>query len=254
VDSPYFSDNFDTGIASLWQSTPARSTALFVTEPGNGGNAVGLQTSASSYTPNTGQLTSLWLGAGDAHSGWNSALGKSVNGVDTWYHQQLKFPSGAYTPTTGHWNWLVEWHDDNLTSSYGAVSTALGVYTDYPVVDNGVGQNPHLVLRLAGGNSQAPIYDETSCALPVNSLLYDHWYSSVEHIYWSTSSTVGRVEWWLDGVQICSKSFPTLFSNPNGTFSYNTYGIYNYHAAFNGGIRADFDTVAVGPTRSSVGG
>jgi hypothetical protein len=254
VDSPYFSDSFDNGIATLWQATPARSTGLYVTQPGNGGNSVGLQTTAASYTPNTGQLTSLWLTAGQAHSGWNSVLGKAVNGVDTWYHQEFRFPAGAYTPTTGHWNWLVEWHDDSHTASYGAVSTGLGVFTDYPVIENGVGHNPRLVLRLAGGNSQAPNYDETSCALPANTLLYDHWYDSVQHIYWSTSSNVGRVEWWLDGVQICSKSFPTLFSNPDGTFSYNTFGIYNYHSAYDGDISVHFDDITVGPSRSSVGG
>jgi hypothetical protein len=247
VDTPYFSDNFDGGIHSLWQSTPARSTGLFSTQPGNGGTSVGLQTTANSYTPNTGQMTSLWLTSFNSFSGWDQTLNRAVNGQDRWYRQQFRLPAGGYTATPTEWNWLVVWHDDNHTSSYGACcSIGIGVFND-SYLKNG------LVFRLAGGDSSNPTYDY-SCKLPANSLLNDHWYNSVEHIYWSTSSTVGRVEWWLDGVQICSKNFPTLFSNPDGTFSYNTYGIYNYHAAFNGDMRADFDTVAVGPSRSSVGG
>jgi hypothetical protein len=247
VDSLYFSDNFDSGIASLWQATPARSTGLFLTQPGNGGNAVGLQTTGASYSPNTGQLTSLWLTAGQAYSGWNSALGKPVNGVDRWYRQHFRFPAGEYTPTPTEWNWLVEWHDDDHTSSYGACcSTAIGVFNDSFL-------SKALIFRLAGGNSSSPTYDY-SCKLPANSLQYDHWYDSIEHIYWSTSSTVGRVEWWLDGVQICSRNFPTLFSNPDGTISYNTFGIYNYHAYSSSDSRVDYDNVSIGSSRASVGG
>lgn len=246
----FFSENFDAGItsiSSLWQHEPAFDPALYLTEPGNPGQAAGLKTTANSYTPNTGQLTSLWLTAADAYSGWDASLGRAVDGVDRWYHQQFKLPAGAYQPTPTEWNWMVEWHDDNHSSSYGACcSMAIGIFGD-AYLHNG------LIWRLSGGNSASPTYDY-SCALPPDSLIYDHWYDSVEHVYWSTSPTVGKVEWWLDGVQICSKSFPTLFSNPDGTFSYNTFGIYNYHAYSSVDSRIDYDNVSIGPTRASVGG
>jgi hypothetical protein len=252
VDSPYFSDNFDAGlggISPLWRSTPDRTVnpGQFLNEPGNPGGGVGLFTSAGSYQPNTGQMSSLWLTSANSFSGWDANLGRTVNGVDRWYHQQFKLPAGSYTPTPTEWNWLVVWHDDDHTASYGACcSMAIGVFND-SFLSNA------LIFRLAGGDSSSPTYDY-GCKLPANSLRYDHWYDSVEHIYWSTSSTVGRVEWWLDGVQICSKSFPTLFSNPDGTISSNTFGIYNYHAYSSSDSRVDYDNVSIGSTRASVGG
>jgi hypothetical protein len=251
VDSPFFSENFDAGLAgisSLWRSTPDRTTnpSQFINEPGNPDGAVGLFTKAGSYQPNTGQMSSLWLTSFNSLSGWDQESNKAVNGQGSWYHQQFKLPSGAYLPTPSEWNWLVVWHDDDHTSSYGACcSTAIGVFNDSFLTNA-------LIFRLAGGDSSNPTYDY-SCKLPANSLQYDHWYDSVEHIYWSTSSTVGRVEWWLDGVQICSKSFPTLFSNPDGTISYNTFGIYNYHAYSSSDSRVDYDNVSIGSSRASVG-
>lgn len=248
----FFSENFDAGLAGispLWRSTPDRATnpAQFLDEPGNPGGAVGLFTTAGSYQPNTGQMTALWLTAANSYSGWDATLGKAVDGVDRWYHQQFRLPAGAYAPTPGEWNWLVEWHDDGHTSSYGACcSTAIGIFNDSFL-------QKALILRLAGGDSSSPAYDH-GCKLPPNSLLHDHWYDSLEHIYWSTSSTVGKAEWWLDGSLICSTNFPTLFHNPDGTISYNTFGIYNYHAYSDLDSRVDFDNVAIGATRASVGG
>ena len=166
----------------------------------------------------------------------------------------MRFPSTAYAPTTGDWNWVVAWHVDVHTESYGAYSTALGVYTDYPTVSGQVGVNPRFVLRLAGGNSASPTYNGTSCALPSNSLKYDHWYRLVFHLVWSADSSVGLVQWWVDGAQICSLHFPTLFRNPDGTTSTNAFGLYNYHYAAPWNSRVDVDDVAIGPSLSSVGG
>jgi len=166
----------------------------------------------------------------------------------------MRFPSAAYAPTTGQWNWLVNWHNDNHTASYGAVSTTLGIFTDYPVVSGAIGQNPHLVLRLAGGSSASPIYDSSSCSMPTNSFRYDHWYDALFHFVWHTNASNGLAEWWLDGQQVCSLHFPTLFNNPDGTQSYNTFGLYNYHLATPWSSEVDFDQVALGPDRGSVGG
>ena len=166
----------------------------------------------------------------------------------------MRFPSNAYAPTTGDWNWVVAWHNDGHTGSYGANSDALGIYTDYPTVSGKVGINPRLVLRLAGGNSSSPTYDSTSCALPSNSLKYDHWYRLLFHYIWSPDSSVGLVQWWVDGVQVCSLHFPTVFRNPDGTLSTSSFGLYNYHYAAPWNSRVDVDNVAVGPSLTSVNG
>jgi hypothetical protein len=175
-----------------------------------------------------------------------------VLGQDTWYRVRMKLPSNAYAPTTGQWNWLVEWHDDAHTQGYGANSTALGIFTDYPTVSGAVGQNPRLALRLAGGKSASPTY--RAIELPSNSLQYDHWYDLVFHFVWHTDSNIGYVQWWVDGNKWADLHFPTLFVNPDGTQSYNLYGLYNYHLAAPWTSEVDYDSAAIGPSLSSVGG
>jgi hypothetical protein len=194
-------------------------------------------------------MSALWLSADTSHAGW---AGGPVLGQDTWYRVRLKLPSNAYAPTTGQWNWLVEWHNDGHTAGYGAVSTALGIYTDYPVVSGSVGQNPRLVLRLAGGNSSSPTYQ--SIELPSNSLLYDHWYDLVFHFVWHTNSQIGYAQWWVDGTKWADLHFPTLFANPDGTQSYNLYGLYNYHLSAPWTSEVDFDNAAFGPSLAAIGG
>ena len=86
-------------------------------------------------------------------------------------------------------------------------------------------------------------------------MLYDYWYELIYHFVWHNDAGIGLVEWWVDGELIVSKPFPTLFANADGTHSYNTFGLYNYrwHDP-NHTSRVDFDLVAIGPTRASVGG
>jgi hypothetical protein len=189
-------------------------------------------------------MTALWMGNGDVriHTG---------TGEDTWYRIRLRFPAGSYFPTTGQWNWLTEWHDDDHTTSFNlsAYSIAMGVYTDYPVVSGAVGQNPQLVLRLMGGDTMSP----TTKTLSAGPLAYDHWYEFLVHVVWHPS--LGSVEWFRDGQLAASTSFPTLYHNPDGTLDHPAFGLYNYrlhdpvHTS-----EVDFDLAAVGATRASVGG
>jgi hypothetical protein len=224
--------------------------SLYRSVSGYSGAAAGLLTTSSSYGPNTSsQMSALWVSPDTAHAGW---AGGRVLGQDTWYHMRMKLPSNAYAPTTGQWNWLVEWHDDEHTAGYGALSTAMGIYTDYPVVSGSVGQNPRLMLRLAGGSSSSPSYQ--TIELPSNSLRYDHWYDLVFHFVWHTDSRIGYAQWWVDGTKWADLHFPTLFANPDGTSSYNIFGLYNYHLAAPWTSEVDYDTVALGPSLTSVGG
>jgi hypothetical protein len=171
-----------------------------------------------------------------------SADPHGAQGDDTWYRVHLRIPSCCYSPTPGDWNWLVIWHNDLHTSSYGIKSPALGLFND--------SGRQRIVLRLSGGLTSSPTYNSTSCVLPTVS--YDHWYDLVFHFAWSTTSS-GKAEEWVDGAQVCSVGGPTLFTNPDGTISENAlFGMYNYHLAAAYDMRADFDSVSVGPTRTSL--
>jgi hypothetical protein len=171
------------------------------------------------------------------------------NGNDTWYRVKLRLPSCCFQPTTGQWNWLVEWHEQ---TPYGAASMGMGINTDYPVVTCGVGQNPRLAFRLSGGDSTNPTYKWVD--LPPNSLMRDHWYDILFHINWSPDPNVGHVQWFVDGTKWIDQSFPTLYHNPDGTVDRPGYGLYDYHLATCSNERVDFDNAVIGPSLSSVGG
>jgi hypothetical protein len=246
--SAYFSDGFESGFGN-WHLEPSYSPTLDKSVPGFSGLGAGLVTTGWSYGPNAdSEMTSMYLSPEACHAGWST---QRVLGQDSWYRVRVRFPTD-YEPVTGDWNWIVEWHDDAVTSSYGAKSIAVGVYSDYPQVSGEAGKNPRLVLRLGGGSSTSPSYE--AIELPSNSLVRDHWYDMVFHFVWHTNSSIGLAEWWLDGDQIVSWHFPTLFTNPDGTSSYNTCDLMNYHWAAPWTSEIDFDQVVIGPSRSSVGG
>lgn len=252
TDAPYLA--FNDPLANPWVETPSGQPGLIQPVPGDGSGSVGLVTTGSSYGPNvSSQMTAISTDPIHAHAGISPATGTPVEGQDTWYHVRIRFPSGAFEPTTGQWNWFVEWHDDPITAPGGGgpYSIAMGVYTDYPVVSGGVGQNPHLVLRLAGGQSAAPTYESVELPALVS---YDHWYDISFHFVWSTNPAVGLAEWYVDGTQVLSEHFPTLYTRPDGSQGYNEFGVYNYHLAFPLDSTVDFDHIAIGPTRASVGG
>jgi hypothetical protein len=236
-----------------WRPSPSPAGRQVFSGIFDGAAGASLITSPLSGGPVGSQASDLYVGASDAHAGWSARTNQWVTGQNTWYHVGMEFPSRSYAPTTGDWNWLVEWHNDDHTAaqSTSPVSIALGVYTDYPVVTGQVGRNPHLVLRLAGGQSSAPFYKDVSVP---NGLLYDHWYSLTFHFVWSPDPSVGYVEWFLDGRRVSQEHFATLFTNTDGTHSYNTFGVYNYHLSAPWTSIVDFNRIAIGGSRASVGG
>jgi hypothetical protein len=253
--APYLVLRYPSGITSSeWLEEPRGQPQLIKNVPGDGSARVGLVTTPVGYGPNpVSQLTSLYTSASRARAGLSPTTGTSVDGQSTWYHVRLLLPKGEYAPTTGEWNWLVEWHDDLHTapSGGGPLSTAMGIYTNFPAISGKIGQNPHLVLRLAGGNAAAPTYQSIRLGAPVR---YDHWYDISFHFVWSVRPGTGLAEWYVDGRRIVSEHFPTLYTNRDGTHSYNEFGIFNYHWASPWSSTVDFDQTAIGPTRESVGG
>jgi len=239
-----FSDDFEGTLDSNWVASGDPSQFGFTS--GYTGQGYGLTDYASSTGPNgSSQMSAIWFSS-------NAALARASQGDDSCYDLHLYLPS-SYQATTGQWNWLLEWHDDNTTMNAcgsNAVSVAVGVYTDYPVVTNAYGNNPRLALRLAGGSCSSP--QQQSIELPSNSLQRGHWYDLRFHFVWSTSSTTGLAEWWVDGVQYVSTHFPTLYTRPDGTASWNSFGLYNYRMDANWTATVQYDRVRIGTSQSAV--
>ena len=248
--SPFVRDGFEHGLGRPWDETPDGGSELFRLVRGyRSPKALALVVTPAGYGPVAGsERTAVWVPSDIARGGWGTETS-----TDTWYHVRIRFPRGRYKPTRGAWNWLVVWHNDSRTSSFAhAYSIAMGVLTDYTPTPQGVtpGRRPRLFLRLLGGNVTAP--QSYTVKLRANSLRYNHWYDILFHFVWSPDPDVGLAEWWVNGKQRASVAFPTLYTLPDGTHSYNGFGLYNYrlHAPWTSEV--DFDDVAVGPDRGSV--
>jgi hypothetical protein len=250
--SPYVRDGFEHGLGKLWKETPEGRSELFRLVRGyHSAKALALVVAPDSYGPVAGsEMTAASLHSDLAHAGRGTEAS-----TDTWYHTRVRFPRKRYKPTPGDWNWLVVWHNDSRTSSFDhAYSIAMGVLTDSTQAPEMVrpGRRPRLFLRLLGGNVTAP--QSYAVKLRANSLRYNHWYDILFHFVWSPDPKIGRAEWWVDGKQKASVAFPTLYTLPDGSHSYNGFGLYNYrlHAPWTSEV--DFDDVALGPDRASVRG
>jgi hypothetical protein len=249
---PYIRDDFEHGLGRPWNETPEGGSELLRLVRGyRSAKALALVVTANSYGPvAASEMTAVSFHADLAHAGRGTETS-----ADTWYHVRARFPRGRYKPTPGDWNWLVVWHNDSRTSSFDhAHSIAMGVLTDYMQTSQVVtpGRRPRLFLRLLGGDVTAP--QSYTVKLRPNSLRYNHWYDILFHFVWSPDPKIGLAEWWVDGKQKASVAFPTLYTLPDGSHSYNGFGLYNYrqHAPWRSEV--DFDDVTLGPNRASVRG
>jgi hypothetical protein len=199
-------------------------------------------------------LTSIWLNNGESAA-------HTAPSDDTWYRFHVRFP-GNWVAAAGNWNWLIVWHNASKASSAGAKSFGIGVLANGTVP--GPGTNPRLWIRPGGGSSSSPTY-KTSCA-PPNSLQLDHWYDIVVNVVWSTSALNGRISLWIDGQPFSAVasncggsdwanpvSFPTLYTNSDGSIDQPGLGIYNYHPDVTWPYADDFDELSMGPSAASVG-
>jgi len=239
----YFYDDFASGLTKWFKEGVSSSFA--VVDDNQGGKAAALTVGPNSTGPNSSsELASLYLSPSTAHAGYQKPAGE-----EAWYRHGIRFPAG-FRATTGEWNWFIEWHTDTKTQLAGGNSTGLDVLTDYPVTTN-PGINPRLRFRVAGGSPSSPTYKYIT--LPSNSLRYDYWYDSVYHIIWSADSSVGLLEWWLDGQLMGTIRAATLYVNSDGTKSYNGFGLYHYRLKASWDSTVHFRKVVIGPTRSGVG-
>lgn len=249
-NSPFIRAGFENGIAAPWYLTPTDDAALFQLAHGfRSRRSLALIVRPNSYAAVPGsEMTAVWLRSEVARAGRGADAPTS-----TWYRVRLRFPRLRYKPTPGEWNWLVVWHNDSATSAYHhAYSIAMGVTTDTPTQGRALtpGRRPRLFLRLMGGLATAP--QTQSIRLKPSSLRYDHWYNVLFHFVWSPDPKVGLAEWWVDGKRKASVAFPTLYTLPDGSHSYNGFGLYNYRLSAPWSSEVDFDDVVIGPDRSSV--
>jgi hypothetical protein len=196
---------------------------------------------------------------------WDPTEAWNYSGQEVWLRTSFMFPSQAtisasgsygeapYQPTTGDWNWFLEFHNDSnplpsCAQEYANIS--FDVKTDDPVVSGNVGtQNVRLAARIIGGDDCSP----SLVWVDGPALQKDHWYEFLLHIKWSP--TGGIFEWYVDGQQYYSNlNTPTLFTRPAGyvnpSYTSLTTGNYRWHAPWSSTIY--MGPLAVGSTQSAV--
>jgi hypothetical protein len=161
---------------------------------------------------------------------------------------------------------VFEFHVDDKTAAdaksrgYAAYSTLIGVQGQgsvpslcpgAPAFCTTPGTQPRLWIQIPGGSyGMSPRW---FFPLPLGSLLIDHWYDIVLHVYWSSDPSRGHVQWWLDGTKILDVATPTLYQRYDGTLSYGeNIDFDNYRLWANWSSAVDFDESVVGPTAASV--
>lgn len=212
-------------------------------------------TLTTDYTGDELQLVSLFRGAQDAHSGY-----LTVN-EETWYRQFIMIPSPNVF-CNGNSNWLIEWHVDPNTQSLGGNSPGLMMYGGFPLTSGGTSSPPGFVLRWSSGTPATPTYtywpsaDGSGAEAQVAPLAYtaNQWIDMKWRVIWSTSATVGRVEWWVNGVQRLARTMATQYTNANNfnSQSFHTFGLYDYRYNVTGDSTVYFDRCVAGPSEASV--
>src|SRR5437016_5402428 len=198
---------------------------------------------------------------------WDPTQYWNYQPYEIWLRTSLMFPSAAtlsttaatgeapFQPTTGDWNWFLEFHNDSNsvpTCAKEYANLSMDVRDDDAVQSGVVGtKNVRMSMRIMGGN------DCTPNTLWVDSppLEWDHWYELVLHIKWDPAN--GIVEWYLDNFNTpyySNLNIPTLYTRPAGyvnpSYTSLTLANYRWHATWNSTIY--LGPLVVGSTKSSV--
>src|SRR5437660_9334458 len=129
---------------------------------------------------------------------------------EIWLRTSVMFPSATtlsttasageqpFQPTTGEWNWFLEFHNDSnpvpsCSREYGNI--AFDVKTDDPVQTGVVGtQNVRIAVRVMGGDTCAP----NVIWIDGPRLQQDHWYEVLLHLKWDPKN--GLLAWYPDNL------------------------------------------------------
>ncbi len=227
----------------------ATSSGTVVADPSNPGNHV----FAAHVGPNNGRDFADWsLLTQDAETSHGR------EGTSVWVRMRLYFPPSfkpsGYTAgqIDSEWNWLAEFHESggwkDQCASEDPATVALGVLNKR--TRRGA-PNPRFRLHLVGGVQSSSNCMPNLRRIDGPRVRRGHWYSIVQHVVFSPSGR-GLVEVWIDGSQMASVRFPTMFRHPNGSVGlyYFDFGYYRLRSSWDATVL--FDNVAEGPTRASL--
>jgi len=198
---------------------------------------------------------------------WDRSQYWNQQPYEIWLRTSVMFPSAAtiaasglsgeapFAPTTGEWNWFLEFHNDSNPQPSCAkefANISLDVKIDDAVQTGVVGKNnARMALRIMGGKDCTP----NIVWVDGPPLQWDHWYEILLRIKWDTNK--GIVEWYLDDFSspyYSNRKIPTLYTRPPGYVSpsYTSLTVPNYrlHAPWNSTIYVG--PLAIGSSRSSV--
>ena len=251
--------HWDFGLGTDAGSNTSKAGYLWFHSNVAGRRAAGLTVTPTSRASPAANSDSVYL--------WEPSKFWDQQPYEIWLRTSVMFPSAAtisssglsgeapFAPTTGEWNWFLEFHNDSNPvpgCSKEFANVALTVKTDDPVQSGVVGnKNVRLAMRILGGDTCAP----STVWIDGPSLQWDHWYDVLLHIKWDPKR--GIAEWYLDNFDApyySNLKVPTLFTRPKGylTVGYTSLTIPNYrlHAPWSSTIYVG--PLAVGSTRSAV--
>jgi len=251
--SIYLNRDLSTGSLSQWThrdyglgtdvgSNDAGGGYLWYHSNVEGRSAVGVTATSSARASQNQNSNVVYLWEPPYH--WNHAP------YEIWLRTSVMFPSAAtisasgatgeqpFQPTTGEWNWFLEFHNDASPLPACAkeyANIAFTVKTDDPVRSGEVGtKNVRMAVRIMGGSDCAP----NVVWVDGPPLVRDHWYEILLHVKWDGGR--GIFEWYLDNFQkpyYSNKKIPTLYTRPDNYLSpsYTSLTLANYrlHASWN---------------------
>jgi hypothetical protein len=224
-----------------------------------GRRAAGLTVAPTAHASPAANSDSVYL--------WESTQYWNYQPYEIWLRTSLMFPSAKmlsttagtgeapFQPTTGDWNWFLEFHNDSnpLPSCAREYSNlSMDVRTDDAVQSGVVGtKNVRMSMRIMGGNDCSP----NTVWVDGPPLQWDHWYEVLLHIKWDPAN--GVVEWYLDNFNTpyySNLNIPTLYTRPAGyvspSYTSLTLANYRWHATWNSTIY--LGPLVVGSTKSAV--
>ena len=239
--SPQFAGDFESGACPPWDHCDNGGGGILqrVTSPvAQGSYALQATVTSTAHASNSSGSDAVWIyndiKAYDGHQGQTN-----------WTHIMVRFPSVAYKPTAGNWNWFIEHHNNGGYTNFSCSQEKAEISWD--IVTDSSGQNPHLMERTMGGATCSP----TTKWFDFGPLQYDHWYDIYYQVRWDAANT-GFVNFYIDGRLAASYSGPTLYLRPDGTTDTTNFDLVNYrgHASWDSTIY--FDNAKVGPSQDSV--
>jgi hypothetical protein len=140
-----------------------------------------------------------------------------VEGTESWWRWSTYFPTGFRPNRNTAWNIFTQWHHTGGTCS--------------PPVSFGVNSStssPRLELRVWGGRLTSTCDTTSRRAWRFATLGRNRWYNFIFHVKWSSSSSTGFVQLWVNGtVRIPKTYLPTLY---RGLGVYVKQGFYRAHS------------------------